>query len=64
MATSSFVENIRVNNPGVILEYAKALESAENAPIEPVRQSAVKMISDPEELKRIMLRGIEKWERK
>lgn len=61
MATSSFVEKIRINNPKAMVEYAAALEAAEKAPILPDEQPSARKISDPAELKALMLRGIEKW---
>lgn len=35
MATSSIIENIRVNNPRALEEYAKALEELEILPVRP-----------------------------
>ena len=64
MATSSFVEKIRVNNPKVMIEYVAALEAAEKAPIAPVKEPIARRITNSEELKTIMLRGIEKWSKK
>lgn len=63
MATSSFVEKIRVNNPKAIVEYAAALEAAERAPVTPMPEPTAKRITDPVEMKSILLRGIEKWGR-
>lgn len=64
MATSSFVERIRVNNPKVMEEYVAAMESAANAPIVKKQEKKAKEISDPKELKGLMLKGIEKWGKK
>ncbi|MBR1711124.1 MAG: hypothetical protein IJ719_20230 [Clostridia bacterium] len=64
MATSTIVEKIRVNNPKVIEEYVAAMESAATAPIETRKPTAAKQITDAAELKRIMMRGIEKWGKK
>lgn len=64
MATSSFVEKIRVNNPKVMVEYVAALEAAEKAPVMPITKPFARRISDPAEMKSIMLRGIEKWGKK
>ena len=63
MATSSIVEKIRVNNPKVIEEYVAAMEASAQAPIVH-KQPTAKKISDPEALKKTMLRGIEKWGKK
>ena len=60
MATSTIVEKIRVNNPKVIEKYVTAMEFAVNAPIETRKPTAAKQVTDPTELKRIMMRGIEK----
>lgn len=54
MATSTMIENIKVNNP-------KVLEASEKAVITPLKNSSAKRITDSTELKDIMLRGIEKW---
>ena len=64
MATSTIVEKIRVNNPKVMEEYVAAMESAANAPIESRKPTSAKKVTDPAELRKIMMRGIEKWGRK
>ena len=64
MATSTIVEKIRVNNPKVIEEYVTVMETAANAPIETRKVTAAKQVTDPAELKQIMIRGIEKWGKK
>ena len=64
MATSSFVEKIRVNNPKVMEEYVAAMESAANSPVPQRTEKKIKEISDPQELKGLMLKGIEKWGKK
>jgi len=64
MATSSFVEKIRVNNPKVMVDYVAALEAAEKAPVVPLEKPTARRITDPEEMRNIMLRGIEKWGKK
>ena len=64
MATSSFVERIRVNNPKVMEEYVAAMETAANAPVAQRPEKRAKEIKDPQELKKLMLKGIEKWEKK
>ena len=64
MATSSFVERIRVNNPKVMEEYVAAMETAANAPVAQRPEKRAKEIKDPQELKKLMLKGIEKWGKK
>ena len=64
MATSTILEKIRVNNPKVIEEYVAAMEASANTPIETRKPTAAKQVTDPAELKKIMLRGIEKWGKK
>ncbi len=64
MATSSFIENIRINKPMVMEKYVEALEAAEKAPVMPLPEPTARRISDPEEIKTVMLRGIRKWDRK
>jgi hypothetical protein len=64
MATSTIVEKIRVNNPKVMEEYVAAMESAANAPIESRKPTSAKKVTDPAELRKIMMRGIEKWGKK
>lgn len=64
MATSTIVEKIRVNNPKVIEELVATMETVAKAPIERRSQSSAKQVTDSAELKRIMMRGIEKWGKK
>jgi len=64
MATSSFVERIRINNPKVMEEYVAAMETASNAPMVQQQGKKTKEIKDPQELKMLMLKGIEKWGKK
>lgn len=59
MATSSILENIRVNNPKVLEEYVAAMEKAADSPIKKQERIA-REITDPSELKAIMLRGLER----
>ncbi len=64
MATSTIVEKIRVNNPKVIEEYVAAMEASASTPIESRKPAAAKQVTDPAELRKIMMRGIEKWGKK
>ncbi|MDO4797381.1 MAG: hypothetical protein Q4A01_05085 [Coriobacteriales bacterium] len=62
MATSSLIDNIRINNPKVMEEYAAAMEVAEREPIAPLaKPTTARRITDPAEMKEIMLRGIKNW---
>ena len=64
MATSSIVDKIRVNNPTVIEDYVAAMEASANSSVVQKDKRTAETISDPTELKEIMLRGIEKWGKK
>ena len=64
MATSSIIDNIRINNPKVMEKYAEAMEAAEKEPITPMVKPAARKITDPTEMEAILLRGIEEWGRK
>ena len=64
MASSSFVERIRINNPKVMEEYVAAMESAAIAPVVQRAEKKAKEITDPKELKKLMQKGIEKWGKK
>lgn len=64
MATSTMIENIKVNNPMLLEEYVAALEASETAPIAPAQEPVARRITDSAELRDVMLRGIEKWGKK
>lgn len=64
MATSTMIENIKVNNPMLLEEYVAALEASETAPIAPAQEPVTRRITDSAELRDVMLRGIEKWGKK
>ena len=61
MATSSIIENIRVNNPQVLEEYVAAMEVFAKNPIEPrtddQRSGAV---TDPKRIRRFAEKALEK----
>ena len=61
MATSSIIDNIRINNPKVLEEYAAAMEAAEGEPIAPLARPTARRITDLAEMNAIILRGIENW---
>lgn len=64
MATSSIIENIRINNPKVIEAYVEAVEAAENAPVARQSEPLAKEVTDPDKIREMMLRNIEKWGKK
>ena len=45
-------------------EYVAAMETAANAPVAQRPEKRAKEIKDPQELKKLMLKGIEKWGKK
>lgn len=63
MATSSILENIRVNNPKVLEDYVASMEKSANAPIEKKTERIAREITDPKELETIMRQGIERWKK-
>jgi len=58
MATSSIIENIRVNNPQVLVEYLEAIKRWREEPISSTRHSHV--VDDPERMDRFMKKFLEK----
>ncbi|MBQ9609048.1 MAG: hypothetical protein IJV15_06335 [Lachnospiraceae bacterium] len=63
MATSSILDHITINNPKVIEDYINAMEESANRPISH-EASDIKFETDPNVLKELMLKGIEKWGKK
>ena len=61
MATSSILEDITINNPKVIEAYAHAIEEAGSTSIQPQKKSIARKETDPQVLKELMLKGIEKY---
>ena len=49
-----------LNNPKAIEEYVAAMEKADNAPIEKRNERIAKRVTDPQELKALMLKAMEK----
>ena len=50
MATSSIIENIRVNNPKVIEEFLKAMETSEKEVHIPTAAERSHVVSDPDKI--------------
>lgn len=61
MATSSIIDRIRINNPKVMEAYIDALEKAEKEPVIYSPSQTAREVTDPEEMKQIMIRCIENW---
>lgn len=52
MATSSIIENIRVNNPKVLEDYADFLEASLNEPLKPrTEEQKSAVVTDPERIR-------------
>lgn len=64
MATSTLTDNLFVNNPKVLEEWVKAMEKGANEPPAKDDTPIIEEITDPEEIRRVMQRGIEKWGKK
>ena len=60
MATSSILDHITINNSQVIEDYVNAMEESANKPVSN-ETSDIKFETDPNVLKELMLKGIEKW---
>ena len=61
MATSSILENIRVNNPKAVEKFVAAMETSANKPIQP-RSKAQRscVVTDPKRLKAVVRKGLKK----
>ncbi len=59
MATSSILENIRVNNPKVIEEFVAAMEAPENHLPKKNDRVRATVNTDPDKIKGLMLKGIQ-----
>jgi len=64
MATSTLIDNIVVNNPKLLEDYVAFMEAQENAPVTPRPEPTARYITDPDEMREILLRGIEIWGKK
>lgn len=60
MATSSILDHITINNPKVIEDYINAMEESANKPVSH-EASDIEFETDPNVLKELMLKGIEKY---
>ena len=58
MATSSILENIRVNNPKAVEEFVLAMEDSAKSPLTPVMHKASSVVSNPARLKAIVEKGL------
>lgn len=59
MATSSILENIRVNNPKVIEEFVAAMEASAQKPIRSSEIKRSRVVSDPEILRSVVMKGLQ-----
>ena len=64
MATSSITDNIRIHNANALEAYADALERAETEPVPEMKVPSYVTVTDPDKIREILLRGIEKWGKK
>ena len=60
MATSSIIENIRVNNPKALEEFASALDAAENNYHPRTDEERSGVITDPERIRSIVKKALNK----
>ena len=64
MATSSIIENIRVNNPKVIEEFLKAMEESEKEFHLPTDAERSHVVSDPDRIREFMRKALNREENK
>ncbi|MBQ7197404.1 MAG: hypothetical protein IJS40_08355 [Synergistaceae bacterium] len=57
MATSSIIENIRINNPQVLVEYLEAIKRWRE---EPIKEVHTNVVDDPERMDRFMKKFLAK----
>ena len=60
MATSSIIENIRVNNPRVLEEYVAAMEEAAKKTLSRSDNERSGVVTDPQEIKSFLQKAMEK----
>ena len=60
MATSSIIENIKVNNPRVIEEYRAAMEKAASEPIKKNDEKKSGVITDPDRTRSFMEKALKR----
>lgn len=58
MATSSILENIRVNNPKVVEEFVVAMEAYSKNPLKYEKKGTSSVVTDPARLKAIVEKGL------
>ena len=58
MATSSILENIRVNNPKAVEEFVLAMEDSAKSPLTSAMERTSSVVSDPVRLKAIVAKGL------
>ena len=58
MATSSILENIRVNNPKAVEEYVIAMEDSAKDPVSSGMRRTSSVVTDPSRLKAIVAKGL------
>lgn len=61
MATSSILDNIEVNNPRVIEEFLDAMEKSAERSIECDERPHARFLTDPDEIRNIVQKGIQNW---
>jgi len=61
MATSSIIENIRVNNPQVLEEYVAAMEASAKAPLKPrTEDQRTGVVTDSERIRAFAAKALAK----
>lgn len=58
MATSSILENIRVNNPKAVEEFVAAMEASAQKPIREMEVKRSAVVTDPDRLKSVVMKGL------
>lgn len=58
MATSSILENIRVNNPKAVEEFVLAMEDSTKSSLTSAMERTSSVVSDPARLKAIVAKGL------
>ena len=61
MATSSIIENIRVNNPQLLEEYVASMEAAANSPLQPrTEEERSGVVTDSARIRNFVKKALEK----
>jgi len=58
MATSSILENIRVNNPKAVEEFVAAMEASAQKPIREIEVKRSTVVTDPARLRNVVMKGL------